>query len=745
MKKNPRPGKKPSPLEVRELKRRRRERIIMAVTFTAIVVLAILESHLFRQETLLPFSSNIVIFALININVALIILLIFLIVRNLVKLINERRRRIMGSKLRTKLVAAFVSLSLIPTAILFLVATNFLSYSIESWFSMTIGDALTKTVEVAQVHYQQTADQAKFFARQIAAEVTNSRLYDRERADYLRVLVEQRRKSYQVSMIEVYFDNQKEKLIIRDLDNPAIAPATLSPKSLEAVYVGKEVSTVTSMEGGDLISGLAPVYSYLTPTEVVGIVIVNYFLPKSFVDNIDVISKTSEQYRQFKLLKNPIKFSYIITLFVVTLLIIFSATWFGLFLAKGITVPIQNLAEATARVARGDLNHQLDKESDDEIGLLVQSFNQMTRDLKKSSENLEGANQDLEQRRRYMEAVLRYVSAGVISVDRDGVITTINQAAESLLEIKTSNVLNKRYEEVLVPDHLLLVNELLSEMRRSGEGFIEKQVELMLKDRLLTLLMTLTVIRDDAGGELGMVLVFEDLTQIQRAERVAAWREVARRIAHDIKNPLTPVQLSAQRLQKRYGDKLGAEGSVFHECTRTIINQVEVLKKLVDEFSQYARMPVTKLTVNSLNDALADPVVLFQDAHREVAIDFHPQEGLPRVYLDPAQMRRVMVNLLDNAIAAVSPGNGRIVIRTSHDTQHRRVRVEVADNGRGVPAAYKMKMFEPYYSTKGSGTGLGLAIVSSIITDHHGHVSVRDNVPQGTVVAFELPVPEETA
>ncbi len=745
MKKNPRPGKKPSPLEVRELKRRRRERIIMAVTFTAIVVLAILESHLFRQETLLPFSSNIVIFALININVALIILLIFLIVRNLVKLINERRRRIMGSKLRTKLVAAFVSLSLIPTAILFLVATNFLSYSIESWFSMTIGDALTKTVEVAQVHYQQTADQAKFFARQIAAEVTNSRLYDRERADYLRVLVEQRRKSYQVSMIEVYFDNQKEKLIIRDLDNPAIAPATLSPKSLEAVYVGKEVSTVTSMEGGDLISGLAPVYSYLTPTEVVGIVIVNYFLPKSFVDNIDVISKTSEQYRQFKLLKNPIKFSYIITLFVVTLLIIFSATWFGLFLAKGITVPIQNLAEATDRVARGDLNHQLDTESDDEIGLLVQSFNQMTRDLKKSSENLEGANQDLEQRRRYMEAVLRYVSAGVISVDRDGVITTINQAAESLLEIKTSNVLNKRYEEVLVPDHLLLVNELLSEMRRSGEGFIEKQVELMLKDRLLTLLMTLTVIRDDAGGELGMVLVFEDLTQIQRAERVAAWREVARRIAHDIKNPLTPVQLSAQRLQKRYGDKLGAEGSVFHECTRTIINQVEVLKKLVDEFSQYARMPVTKLTVNSLNDALADPVVLFQDAHREVAIDFHPQEGLPRVYLDPAQMRRVMVNLLDNAIAAVSPGNGRIVIRTSHDTQHRRVRVEVADNGRGVPAAYKMKMFEPYYSTKGSGTGLGLAIVSSIITDHHGHVSVRDNVPQGTVVAFELPVPEETA
>jgi two-component system nitrogen regulation sensor histidine kinase NtrY len=729
-------------MDAGELRRRKRERIIIVITVFVILVLSFLEYQLFRTETILPASNNVLIYGLININVILIILLIFLIIRNVVKLIFERRHGVIGSKLRTKLVAAFVSLSLIPTVLLFLVSINFLSYSIDSWFSMRIGDALNKTIEVAQMYYQQTTDQAKFYARQISEDITRNRLYQIEREVYLRALMEQRQKSFKFSLMEVYFDNTKQKLIVKDKDATDLKPVPLSAKALEDVFLGNDISMVNPSGVGDLVSGAVPIYSYVSPRDVIGVVVVSIYIPKTLIDKVDVISKTSEQYKQLIILKNPLKFSYIITLFLVTLLIIFAATWFGLFLAKGITVPIQDLAEATLKIAQGDLDHQINVVAGDEIGVLVDSFNQMTKDLKKSNQRLEQVNLDIESRRKYMETVLRNVSAGVVSVDREGIITTINRAAEKMLDIKTGNILSKRYEEVLDPEHLAIVDELLQELRESKEGFIEKQLELKVKDRALTFLITTTLISDDDGNDMGMVIVFEDVTRLQRAERAAAWREVARRMAHEIKNPLTPVQLSAQRLQKKFGDKLGEDSDVFHECTKTIINQVDVLKNLVDAFSRYARMPVTNPAINDLNDVITDSVILFQDAHKEIAFDFSKGVDIPKLSLDPEQMKRVMINLLDNAVAAVNKQDGHIEIKTSYDGSRHRARVEVADNGCGIPPAYKGRMFEPYFSTKKSGSGLGLAIVNSIIDDHHGQLNVRDNSPRGTIVAFELPVPE---
>jgi len=425
----------------------------------------------------------------------------------------------------------------------------------------------------------------------------------------------------------------------------------------------------------------------------------------------------------------------------VTLLIIFLATWFGLALAKAITVPIQDLAQATNRITQGDLDTRIDIEADDEIGLLVKSFNQMTTDLKKSKTGLEEANMSLEQRRKYMETVLRNVSAGVISVDRSGIITTINSAAEKMLQIKADKILYQNYRNLIMPEHMALLDEFLQEMKENNESSLEKQLELMLKDRVLTVLVTITTIRDEEGNDSGGVVVFEDLTQLQKAERAAAWREVARRMAHEIKNPLTPVQLSAQRLQRKYGDKLGEEGSVFKECTQTIIDQVEVLKNLVNEFSRYARMPVTTPTLNDLNSVVADSVLLFQDAHKDIVFEFKPAVGLPKLNIDAEQINRVMINLLDNAVAAIKK-EGQIKVAVSFEETQRMASVIVADNGAGVPYSDKRKMFEPYFSTKKSGTGLGLAIVRSIIFDHHGQVSVTDNKPTGTIVSFQLPVPE---
>jgi two-component system nitrogen regulation sensor histidine kinase NtrY len=727
-------------MDIKEQRRRRRERILIIVTFFFIVALTYIESRLSSVESLIPFSHNVLIFGLININIILILLLIFLIVRNVVKLVYERRHGILGSKLRTKLVAAFVGLSLIPTVVLFLVSVNFLSYSIDHWFDIKVGGALNMSLEVAQAYYQQFTESSKYYAKQLSSIITENQLYEKDRNVYLKALIEQRQKSLNLTLIEVYFKTPGNNLIVRGTDNVDIVPIKPSAKVMEDVFTGKEVSTIESVHEGDVISGLSPIYTKRGPRDVIGLVGVYYYIPNGLVNRMDHIAKTSEEYKQFRILKNPIKLSYIITLSIVTLLIIFSATWFGLFLAKGITVPIQDLAEATHKIAQRNLDHQIDIKADDEIGVLVDSFNKMTKTLKQSSEDLERANMTLDQRRKYMETVLRNVSAGVVSIDRKGVITTINRAAEKMLDIKTEKVLNRRYQDVLRPEHMDLVNEFLREMKENSSAFIEKQIQILLKDRALTVLATTNTLEDDDGNYMGLVVVFEDLTQLQKAERLAAWREVARRIAHEIKNPLTPIQLSAQRLQRKYGDKLGDDAAVLQECTKTIIDQVHGLKNLVNEFSRFARMPMTTPTSNDLNEVVTGAVSLFQDAHKDISFLLQPDPEIPSLDLDAEQIKRVMINLLDNAVAAVPKGDGKIEIRTSYDKINRRARVEVIDNGSGISPADKMKMFEPYFSTKKSGTGLGLAIVSSIISDHAGQVSVRDNPPRGTIVSFELPV-----
>ena len=628
-----------SSIDEKERRKRRREWIIMVVVGVLAIAFTLIASQIFNKDAL-PLSANIFVYGISSINVILILLLLFLIIRNVVKLFYEHRRGVIGSKLRTKLVATFVGLSLVPTILLFLFAINFLSYGIESWFNLKIGDALNKSLEVAQVYYQQMEEQAKFNARQMSADITKNRLYEKERVEYLKSFISERQKNSKIGMVETYFDAQKEKMVFADVEHPELIPVTLAPEMIEDIYSGKEKSTIQATNIGDAVVGIVPVFSFAVPSEVIGRISVSYVVPKGFVDKLRSIADASGQYCRIKALKNPIKSNYMITLSIVTLVIIFLATWFGLTLAKEITVPIQDLVLATNRITQGNLDSRINIEADDEIGLLVKSFNQMTGDLKKSKNSLEEANITLERRRKYTEAILRNVSAGVVSVDKTGMITTINRAAEKMFDISAEKVVFQNYRDLMKPEHLSLVDEFLQEMKESNESLLEKQLEVMLKDSS-TVLLTITTIADEEGNDSGIVVVFEDLTQLQKAERAAAWREVARRMAHEIKNPLTPVQLSAQRLQKKYGDKLGEEGSVFKECTQTIIDQVEVLKNLVNEFSRYARMPVTTIAPNDLNMVVAEAVSLFQDAHKDIVFELIQAEGLPKFDLDAEQINRV--------------------------------------------------------------------------------------------------------
>jgi len=495
------------------------------------------------------------------------------------------------------------------------------------------------------------------------------------------------------------------------------------------------------------VSGIVPVFSRTESKAVVGLIVLSKHIPGRLVNRLKAISKGLQEYRQLKMLKKPIKTSHMITLSIVTFLIIFSSVWFGFYLSREITVPIKELVEGTNQIASGDYDVFIDLEAKDEIGELVNSFNRMATDLKTGKDKLEEANRELirsnlelEQRRLYMEFVLTNVAAGVISTDVDGNILTINRSAEVMLNIKAARIIGKNYKEILSEKYIKLIDRFLEDKTLFWKGFLKRQVRLSVENKRLTLLVSLNILRDDQGNYLGLVAIFEDLSEIEKAQRMAAWREVARRIAHEVKNPLTPIQLSAQRLKKRYGEKLDSkDGKVFHECTEMIISQVEELKGLMNEFSNFARMPASNLAPADIRRIIEEALSVYREAHKDVKLVFRDSKTVPVFNLDREQMKRVMINLLDNAIEAID-NEGEVVIGLDYDKVLRIVRIEVADNGRGISPENKVRLFEPYFSTKKQGTGLGLAIVNTIITDHNGFIRVQDNNPKGTKFVIELPV-----
>lgn len=712
-------------------RRRRNELIIIGVISVVIVLLTTLEMKIPQVAEQIPIANNIIVFSLININIILILLLIFLVIRNLVKLVFERKKEVLGAKLRTKLVVAFIILTLVPTFLLFFVAVGFITNSVEHWFKAQVEQSLQGSLEVAQTYYRDFSKNTVSTAQQISRHLTQQGLLKKEPDPVsMRDLLELKRQEYHLSVLGLYLKG--ERGFIRAEESGLKTVSFAPPKDfLEIGFSGKEVSRALPVGEGEMITGLAPVFHPSDRGEVIGVVAASHFMPKSLAGKMREISQASVDYRQLKALKKPIKFSYMMALLMVTLLIVFSAIWFGIRLARDITVPIKELAEATHRIAEGDLNVRIDLKAGDEIGKLVQSFNQMTGDLQVS-------RAELEQRKKYMEIVLKNVAAGVISIDDRGAITTINTSAEQMLGVKGEAVLGRRFSEALEKEYVERIDELLGELKSSQKDSIEKQLTVTVKGKSFSILINLATLKDEEGRPLGFVAVFDDLTQLIKAQRVAAWREVARRIAHEIKNPLTPIQLSAQRLRKRYLEKLGQDGPVFDECTRTIVKQVEELKGMVNEFSNFARMPASNPSPNHLNEIVQEALVLFKEAHREVQFHFVPND-LPVLNLDRDQIKRVMINLIKNSLAAIGQ-EGEINIRTSYDEKLQMVRLEVSDNGCGIPEEDKGRLFEPYYSTKKSGTGLGLTIVNAIIADHNGYIRVRDNQPKGTTFLIELPV-----
>jgi two-component system nitrogen regulation sensor histidine kinase NtrY len=563
----------------------------------------------------------------------------------------------------------------------------------------------------------------------------------------LKKVVEFRRKRFDLAAVRI-FKPDLEELV-------AVTQSGTHIRHLQAFHLdlvkrsittGKPFSEMQDAPTGDFVAGVHPI---LKGKQVIGAVAVFTLLPRNSLARSRAIAKGLEGYRQLKAFKQPIKTNQYVTLSIVTLLIIFAATWFGFHLAKTITVPLQELAVGTQRVAEGDYDFSITTNlGSDEMGALVNSFNRMTADLKTSKARLEEAHKEMQRtslemnrRRRYMEIVLSNVAAGVISLDSMGRITTFNQSAARLLKVESELVVGKHWRKLLEGEHLDMAERLLMGLLPGSKASVSKQVRLKLGGEFLTLMVHIGFMQDDAGKDLGMVVVFEDLTELEKAQRMAAWREVARRIAHEVKNPLTPIKLSAQRLVRRYTKVLGEEEAVFKECTRTIIDQVDELQRLVSEFSTFARLPASRLEPGDIVAISEKAISLFRGGRPDITFEMECDDSIPVFDLDKEQMSRVLINLLENAVAAVQEVEPprQVKVRLTYDDILKIVRLEVEDTGPGVPPKDRIRLFEPYFSTKRGGTGLGLAIVSTIVADHNGYVRVQDNQPRGARIIVELP------
>ncbi len=727
-------------------KRRYRELLLLVVVATLIALLPRFESYLFEISTKLALSNSIIALSLINLNILLVLLFLFLIFRNIFKLFLERRQGVPGAKLRSKLVGAFIALSLIPTMLLFFASAGFITTSIDNWFNQQVESALDESLEVALTYYRNSEATALYYADQLANRIKKDKLLNDENLQQLRSLIKEKQEEYNLGIVEVFSATQEELVRVVNPKLPIIEITTATSDPVKEGLQGNKFSEITPVGKADLIRGIVPIHSNWDPADIVGVVVVNHYVPYSLIKKMKEISSSVEQYKTTKLIKTQIQQSYVVVLLLIALIIIFLATWFGFHLARGITVPIQDLAEATSRVAAGDLDIHLETRSTDEISTLVTAFNKMTSDLRKGRSQVEEANRDLqrsnvelEHRRNYMAIILANVTAGIISVDRFGRLTTANKSAEKLLRFRADEVIGKDFREVVPVSYLPTIKELLKELFQSDKDSIRQQLSLPFGSEKITLLVNLTTLKDEQGDFMGTVVVFDDLTGLVKAQRMAAWREVARRIAHEIKNPLTPVQLSAQRLRRRYLDRFSADDNVFDECTQMIITQVDELKNLVNEFSNFARMPATNPAPCNLNEILEESLILYQAGHKEIEFSFKKAANMPSANLDREQLKRVMINLLENAVAA-SNNQGRVEIETTYNPELQIITFSVSDQGCGISAEDKERLFEPYFSTKKSGTGLGLAIVSTIISDHNGYIRVRNNLPQGAKFTIELPV-----
>ena len=688
------------------LRYRKDPRVIVTVPLLILAATSLIYYAVQKAKELSPeaLSSQVLLFVLANINVLLIFGILFVLLRGIVKLVLDRQRGIIGSRFRTKLAITWVATSLIPVLILFFFASDLLRTSIDRWFNTPVSRILTNGEAIAQMSEDQSAAIAAAAAREIAAS-------DPAQLDAALSHVQQ---FHSVDMVGLY----RNGTLVRVVANPRapIHEASEPPKKFfDDIAASGHATKIDVVATGKWIRSATRVGA--TPY----VAVAGVFIPAAMSRLIDESIVMHKNFEQLNAQRPTLKASQTSLFLAVTLAILFGTLWTSIYASRRITIPIKALAEATGRLAEGGYGHRVAVAATDEVGRLIESFNDM-------STQLDQQRQALTQTNRYLSTVLDSVSAGILAFTDTFELLSVNHAALQMLQIEQPRS-GANLADVLMGD-LTPLFDTLREL--TARGARAREVTLIRGGELRYL--EVSVARLSGGGDEGWVVAVEDSTSLVQAQKLAAWNEAARRIAHEIKNPLTPIQLSAERIARKFRNNDADTPQAIDEGTKTIVSEVGQLKRMVDEFARFARMPAVHLRHAQLAEILQQAAGLYRDVKPGVSVSVTVEPDI-EILVDPEQIRRAVGNLLKNAVEATESGEVRVSARRAPH----RVVIEVADPGRGVPDADKEKLFLPYFSTKGRGTGLGLAIVHRIVNDHDGRISVHDNHPRGTRFEIELP------
>jgi PAS domain S-box-containing protein len=736
----------------------RRTRIIVLAFATTLLFASLFVLQAFdtlRLVTPTSVSETLILYALSTINFTAFIVLLMVLARNIIKLRRERREMRLGARFKTRLVIFSFALSLLPALFLFFITSGLVNRSVDKWFSLPARELIRNAREIQESYIAGELDELRRTA------VTLGRLAAREGEGELERLLAEELGNQQLLLIQLYAEDG-------GLSTQVAAPrlGALSQDFKKEWESARQAAARGDTFTAKISAGTNQIY-LIAATPVAshksGALVIAQQVSPELAERAIKITKQDSDYELLSRQRKGVMGNLMLGLALMTLLILFIATWMALYIARSISDPVQQLVQATERIKSGDLSYRADIIGDDELAALALSFNEMTaelaenrRRLEQSADELQQTNAALDDRRRYIEAVLQSLSAGVISLDEHNRVTTINAAALKLLRLEETPETGVALERLLPEAQR---DEMRRLVRRAARlHSITREVHFTLANNVkLDAAVTVTALQDPQGKSRGTVIVIEDLTELIEAQRRAAWSEVARRMAHEIKNPLTPIRLSAERLAKNLLAEPRADGNgrsalddraaqLVRECTTMIGAEVATLQRMVDEFSNFARLPNAKPAAGSLNEVIESTLRLYDERLDGIRLESRLQTSLPSVLIDYEQIKRALVNLIDNAAEALAETDGdrRITIETREIAERDMVELVVADTGPGIPPADRARIFDPYFSTRKRGTGLGLAIVSHIIAEHNGRIRVRDQSPRGARFTIELPNAKET-
>lgn len=674
-------------------------------------LLILQSSNIWKSFSVETAGDTLLLYGLTSLNFAAFVIFGFIFLRSILKLARERRALQLGAKIKTRLLFYFVLVSLLPITAMAVFSYLFLNRALDRWFSQIPENVVhqTRSVQLRMLAEQQrrlseTADMlaASLSKQEIDSDLLN-KMADAGNLAFIEVLD---------SNGKTLLSSSKNQAVIPNLEWAAINEGRLDDPILRDGS-GLDIAVAGLSDGRRLV--IVPEYGSADSAE-------------------RIVDRSLSEFDRLKEQQITVRHIGFLTLGVLTFLLIFASSWTAFYLARGIAVPIKALAEGSERIARGELGYKVDVPAEDELALLVASFNEMSAKLAENSAALA-------ERRRYIETVLLSLPTGVVSLDGEDRITTINPAARKILNIR-QDLRGKNFFDCLDETGRAAFLKIIRRAKRVGHS--SDQIELGFGGGVSTLPVAITATA--LPEESGVVLVLEDLSELLAAQRAAAWQEVARRMAHEIKNPLTPIQLSAERIRRRYSSlhnsSLDSTAEVIESGTATILREVASLKTMVDEFSQFARLPSAKPEPGDLNETIRNVGEIYRDREGGIEIKLDLQPDLPTHNFDPEQIKRALVNLIENAIESYEETvrHKPVMILSLLDQAGERIIIRVTDYGRGIAPENYAKLFQPYFSTKGRGTGLGLAIVRRIITEHFGRIYARGNEAGGSDFIIELPL-----